>query len=54
MQFHTKNIDESFNALSTDTSGLSSDEVATRQKEYGLNILPSEPEIGRASCRERV
>jgi len=41
MQFHTKNIDESFNSLNSNASGLNSDEVATRQKEYGLNILPS-------------
>lgn len=44
MQFHTKNIDESFNSLSSSTSGLNSDEVDTRQKKYGLNILPSEPD----------
>ena len=44
MQFHTKNIDESFNSLNANISGLDSDEIATRQKKYGLNILPSEPE----------
>ena len=44
MGFHTKNIDESFLALSTNASGLNSDEVAKRQKKYGLNILPSKPD----------
>lgn len=44
MQFHTKKIDESFLSLGTNASGLKSDQVAARQKTYGLNILPSEPD----------
>ena len=36
MDFHTKNIDDTFSTLETDTSGLSSDEVLAREEKYGL------------------
>jgi calcium-translocating P-type ATPase len=45
MDFHTKNIDDTFSTLETDTSGLSSDEVLVREEKYGLNILPSKPDL---------
>ena len=45
MDFHTKNIDEAFLTLKSNTSGLDHDEVAKRQEEYGLNIVPSKPDM---------
>jgi calcium-translocating P-type ATPase len=44
MHFHTKSIDETLLTLHSNTSGLNSKEVDRRQKEYGRNILPSEPD----------
>lgn len=43
--FHTKNIDQTYSILETSTSGLTSEEVKKRQEKYGLNILPSKPDM---------
>ncbi len=45
MHFFTKNIDETFHDLKSDVSGLSSAEAQKRGIKYGLNILPSKPEM---------
>jgi calcium-translocating P-type ATPase len=45
MDFHTKNIDETLLTLNTNTSGLNNEEASIRQKKYGLNILPSKPDM---------
>ena len=45
MDFHTKNIDETLLLLQSHTSGLTEDEAHQRQKTYGLNLLPSKPEM---------
>ena len=45
MDFYTKNIDKTLLSLESNTSGLQSLEVTQRQERYGLNILPSEPEM---------
>ena len=45
MNFHTKSIDETLIELKSTTSGLNTKEVKTRQKEYGKNILPSNPDM---------
>ncbi len=45
MDFHTKNIDETLLTLHSTTSGLTDGEVSKRQEEYGLNILPSKPDM---------
>jgi len=45
INFHAKNIEQTFSILNTNTSGLTSDEVTRRQEMHGLNILPSEPEM---------
>ncbi|MEA3419839.1 MAG: HAD-IC family P-type ATPase [Campylobacterota bacterium] len=45
MYFHTKNIDDTLSLLEADSSGLSSDEVRRREEKYGLNILPSKPDL---------
>ena len=44
MDFYTQSIDETLLTLDTNTSGLANEEVEKRQKKYGPNILPSEPE----------
>jgi len=44
MYFHTKTIDQVFQSLDTNISGLNEDKIAKRQEKYGLNILPSEDE----------
>ncbi|WP_309496252.1 HAD-IC family P-type ATPase [Sulfurovum sp.] len=44
MDFYTKSIEETLLTLNADISGLTSKEVKIRQKKYGLNILPSEPD----------
>ena len=45
MDFHTRDIDETLSILETDTSGLKSEEASKRQEQYGLNILPSKPDM---------
>ncbi|TNF44742.1 MAG: HAD family hydrolase [Epsilonproteobacteria bacterium] len=45
MNFHTKNIEQTFSILKTSHSGLTSDTVRERQEKYGLNILPSKPDM---------
>lgn len=45
MLFHTKNIDETLLTLESHTSGLSNEEAEKRQKTYGLNVLPSKPDM---------
>jgi len=45
IHFHTKNIEQTFSILNTNTSGLTRDEVNKRQEIYGLNILPSKPDM---------
>ena len=45
MHFHTKNIEQTFSILNTNGSGLTKDEVNKRQELYGLNVLPSEPDM---------
>jgi len=45
MYFHTKNIDKVLLLLETKRSGLSSEEAKKREVKYGLNILPSKPEM---------
>jgi len=45
MYFHTKSIEQTFSILDTTTSGLTSEEVNKRQEKYGLNILPSKPDM---------
>jgi len=45
MYFHTKNIEQAFSILKASTSGLTSEEVNKRQEKYGLNILPSKPDM---------
>jgi len=45
MNFHTKTIDEALLTLQSDTSGLNTDEVKKRQETYGLNVLPSKPDM---------
>jgi Ca2+-transporting ATPase len=45
MHFHTKNIEETLLTLESNPSGLSNEEVSKRQEEYGLNILPSKPDM---------
>ena len=45
MVFHTKSIDETLLTLSSNSSGLSNEEATKRQKKYGLNILPSKPDM---------
>ena len=45
MDFHTKKIDEVFSILETKPSGLDREEVSARQEKYGLNILPSKPDM---------
>ncbi|HEY9129847.1 MAG TPA: HAD-IC family P-type ATPase [Sulfurovum sp.] len=45
MNFHTKNIEQTFTILQTDQKGLTDESVRERQKKYGLNILPSEPDM---------
>ena len=41
INFHTKNIEQTFSILETDHSGLTKETVNERQEKYGLNILPS-------------
>ncbi len=45
INFHTKNIEQTFSILETNSAGLTSEEVNKRQEKYGLNILPSEPDM---------
>ena len=45
INFHTKNIEQTFSILETNSAGLKSEEVNKRQEKYGLNILPSEPDM---------
>ena len=45
MEFYTKSIDETLLELDSDTSGLKTEEIHKRQEKYGLNILPSKPEM---------
>jgi len=45
MGIHTKRVNQSFSILETDSSGLSSAEALEREKKYGMNILPLEPDI---------
>jgi len=45
MDFHIKNIEETLLTLESSPSGLSNEEVSKRQEEYGLNILPSKPDM---------
>ncbi|MEA2048221.1 MAG: HAD-IC family P-type ATPase [Campylobacterota bacterium] len=45
MNFHTKTIDEALLALDSTTSGLTDEEISKRQEAYGLNILPSKPDM---------
>ncbi len=45
MGFHTKNIDETLSILETNIYGLNSKEALKRQEKYGLNLLPSKPEM---------
>ncbi|UFH60391.1 cation-translocating P-type ATPase [Sulfurovum mangrovi] len=44
MDYHTLSREEILDNLDTDASGLSSEEANEREKRYGLNILPTEPE----------
>ena len=44
MIFYTKSIDESLLVLDSNTTGLTNEEVVNRQKKYGPNVLPSEPD----------
>jgi len=44
MDFHTKSIDETLLVLESHTSGLTSEEVEKREKQYGPNVLPSKPD----------
>ena len=45
MYFHTKNIEQAFSILKASTSGLTNEEVKKRQEQFGLNILPSKPDL---------
>ncbi|EIF51297.1 HAD-IC family P-type ATPase [Sulfurovum sp. AR] len=45
IHFHTKTIEQTFSLLDSDHSGLTEESVYARQEKYGLNILPSEPEM---------
>jgi len=45
MYFHTKNIEQTFSILKASSSGLTSEEAKKRQEKYGLNILPSKPDM---------
>ncbi len=45
INFHTKNIEQTFSILNTSTTGLTNEEVSKRQEIYGPNILPSEPDM---------
>lgn len=39
--WHALPIDETYERLSTGSRGLSSEEAARRQKQYGKNVLPA-------------
>ena len=45
IHFHTKDIEETFAILETNRSGLTSDQVHEQQEKFGLNVLPSKPDI---------
>ncbi len=45
MDFYTKSIDETLLELDSNTSGLNNDEAFKRQEKYGLNLLPSKPDM---------
>jgi magnesium-transporting ATPase (P-type) len=45
IHFHTKNIEQTFSILNTNISGLTRDEVNKRQELYGMNVLPSKPDM---------
>lgn len=45
MDFYTQSIDKTLSTLQSHTSGLKDKEVSIRQEKYGLNILPSEPDM---------
>ena len=45
INFHTKDIEQTFTILEADPTGLTSEQVSQRQKRFGLNILPSKPDM---------
>jgi len=45
INFHTKTIEQTFSILESNRSGLTEASVMDRQDKYGLNILPSEPDM---------
>jgi calcium-translocating P-type ATPase len=45
IHFHTKTIEQTFSILESTHSGLTGEAVLERQDKYGLNILPSEPDM---------
>ena len=45
INFHTKDTQQTFSILEADHHGLSSSAADERQKRFGLNILPSKPDM---------
>ncbi len=45
INFYTKTVEQTFSILKTDTSGLTNKEVEERQEKFGLNTLPSKPDM---------